>query len=115
VSVTFASGGKTYVVEVHDGETMRRALVEFLSGPGGDALQDRDLLLRTTRQAPVWIDGDKLLRVGAWLLDPTPTAIRLRYRLPPTPLSIHAYVAQVAKVGDDWKVETVRPQIISAR
>jgi len=98
--------GEEIPLTEREGERIRAALVRYLRRALDGDVEDREMLLRDTENAPILLSGGRL-RVGVWLLEQTAGQIVMRNRLPATARSIVAYVASMRRDDADWSVSEI--------
>ena len=98
---TVTLAGAALTITLDDARAMKAALVRALDE---SSAEHRDHLVRMTVQAPVWIDPDGLVHIGAWLLERRQDALALTFRMPSGGTVRLGYVARVERAEDAWTV-----------
>ena len=96
-------------ITIEDAKQIRIALLKALKQ---SQLADRDQLIALTKPLPAWIDSDGRVMVGGWLLQLRKGELVASYRLAQDKERAIGYVASVVKVGKDWRVPQIVPEMI---
>jgi hypothetical protein len=101
---TVTLAGAALTITLDDARAMKEALVRAL---GESPAEHRDHLVQMTVQAPVWIDPDGLVHIGAWLLERRQDALALTFQMPSGGTVRLGYVARVERAEEVWTVTRI--------
>lgn len=101
---TIALAEGLVTVTLDDARAMKDALLRALDA---SQVEHREHLIRMTASAPVWIDPDGVVRIGAWLLERAQDAMALTFPLPSGGALRLRCVARVERAEGGWSVTRI--------
>lgn len=91
-------------ITLDDGKAIKAALLRWLRKSD---LGDKELLIKVTKPAPVYVSVDSCLQIGRWCLMSDEGKLSLYARWPITRIGATAYRAYITKEKEVWRVLSV--------